>query len=171
MLLRHAKAAPSDGATRDHDRALEARGREEAPKMGAYMTRHSLVPDQVLVSTAKRARETWELAVTAFSTPPRVAHEGRLYEAEPDAILAVIRETASTRHTLLLVGHNPGLHKLAMLLIAAGDVDARERLREGLPTAGLVTIDFAFDDWKKLHSQAGRLDRFVSPRSLTLATD
>ena len=52
------------------------------------------------------------------------------------------------------------------MLIASGDVDARERLREKLPTSGLVIIDFAFDDWSKLHPQSGRLERFVSPKSL-----
>jgi phosphohistidine phosphatase len=58
-----------------------------------------------------------------------------------------------------------------MLLIASGNVDARERLSREFPTTGLAVIDFAFDDWKRLHPQAGRLDRFVSPRSLMAATD
>jgi phosphohistidine phosphatase len=171
MLLRHAKSAPSHGALRDHDRILDARGREDAPKIGAYMVRHGLVPDLAIVSTAQRARETWELAVTAFPAPPPVVYDGRLYDADPNALMEVIKETDEATRRLLLVGHNPGLHKLATLLIASGNVEVRERLREELPTAGLVTIEFAFDDWKKLHPQAGRLDRFVSPRSLTLATD
>jgi phosphohistidine phosphatase len=171
MLLRHAKSAPADATTRDHDRPLDARGRGDAPKIGAYMVRHALVPDQVLVSTAKRARETWALAATAFATPPPVIYEPRLYEAEPGGLFQIIKETPETAGALLLVGHNPGLHKLAMLLIASGDTDARERLSREFPTTGLAVIDFAFDDWKKLHPQAGRLDRFVSPRSLMAATD
>jgi phosphohistidine phosphatase len=52
------------------------------------------------------------------------------------------------------------------MLIASGDIDARERLREKLPTSGLIIIDFAFDNWSKLHPQCGRLERFVSPKSL-----
>ena len=52
------------------------------------------------------------------------------------------------------------------MLIASGDVQARERLREKLPTSGLVIIDFAFDDWGKLHPQCGRLERFVTPKTL-----
>jgi len=171
MLLRHAKAIPADGAVRNHDRTLNARGREDAPKMGAYMARHGLVPDQVMVSTAKRTRETWVLAAKAFSRPPPVVYDRRLYDAAPDVILDVIKKTDSAIHALLVVGHNPGLHKLATLLIAAGDVDAREQLREELPTAGLVIMDFPFDDWKKLHPRAGRLGHFVTPRSLAMATD
>jgi phosphohistidine phosphatase len=69
-------------------------------------------------------------------------------------------------HTLLVVAHNPGLHEVALMLIASGDIDARERLNEKLPTAGLVIIDFAIDDWSRLHPQSGRLERFVSPRIL-----
>ncbi|MGB8039412.1 MAG: histidine phosphatase family protein, partial [Pseudolabrys sp.] len=69
-------------------------------------------------------------------------------------------------HSLLVIGHNPGLHELALMLIASGNADARERLKERLPTAGLVIIDFAFDDWSKLHRQSGRLERFVSPKAL-----
>ena len=66
----------------------------------------------------------------------------------------------------MVVGHNPGLQDLAVMLTASGDVGARERLREKLPTSGLVIIDFAFDDWGKLHPQCGRLERFVTPKSL-----
>jgi phosphohistidine phosphatase len=171
MLLRHAKAIPPERAARDQDRVLEPRGRDDAAKIGAYMARHRLLPDQVIISPAQRTRETWELAAPAFSALVPVVYEPRLYDAEPQTIFDVIKETSDTMRALLVVGHNPGLHKLAMVLIAAGDVEARERLREELPTASLVTIDFAFDDWKKLHPQAGRLDRFVSPRSLTVATD
>jgi phosphohistidine phosphatase len=71
----------------------------------------------------------------------------------------------------MVIGHNPGLHDLALMLVAAGDVDARELLREKLPTSGLVIIDFAFDNWSKLHPQSGRLERFVSPRSLESAAN
>jgi phosphohistidine phosphatase len=70
---------------------------------------------------------------------------------------------------LLMIGHNPGLHDAARSLIASGDVEARERLNEGLPTSGLVVIDFPGKDWRKLHAPGGRLDRFITPRSLASA--
>ncbi len=81
------------------------------------------------------------------------------------------RRPRPTIRTLVVVGHNPGLHEAARLLIAAGDVEARERLNEGLPTSGLAVIDFAGDDWDKLHPRSGRLERFVTPRLLKAATD
>ena len=68
-----------------------------------------------------------------------------------NALLGIVKETPRTAHSLLLVGHNPGLAELAALLIASGDVDARQRLIEKFPTAALAVIDFALDDWAKLH--------------------
>ena len=82
----------------------------------------------------------------------------------------LIRETGDVP-TLLVVGHNPGLHDLARQLIGSGDVEARESLNEKLPTSGLVVIDLAFDDWSKLHDSAGRLERFVSPRLIGAESD
>ena len=70
-----------------------------------------------------------------------------------------------------MIGHNPGLHDLARLLIASGDVEAREKLNEGLPTTGLAVIDFAGRDWRKLHAHGGRLERFVTPRLLATVDD
>jgi phosphohistidine phosphatase len=102
----------------------------------------------------------------AFSALPPVEYDDRLYKGGPDAILVVIRETDPSIRSLLIVGHNPGLHETARLLIAAGDVETRERLNEGLPTAGLALIDFPVDDWRKVCPHRGRLQVFVSPRSL-----
>lgn len=171
MLLRHAKSELAAGGQRDHERTLAPRGRESAPLVGTYMAQHGLIPDKVLVSTARRARETWDLVAPAFRKQPTVAHEERIYEASPKAILAALQETDANVHALLVVGHNPGLQELGKLLMASGDIDARQRLIEKYPTAGLAVIDFPIDNWSDLHAQGGRLDRFVTPRPLESAPD
>jgi phosphohistidine phosphatase len=171
MLLRHAKSDWSAPGARDRDRPLSPRGREAAPKMGAYMVRHALVPDLIVASPATRVRETLDQLLPAFKEPPKIRHDDRLYETGSDALLDVIKETPKAVHSLLLVGHNPALAELASLLMAAGDVEARQRLIEKFPTAALAVIDFPVDDWGKLHPKAGRLDRFVIPRTLDTATD
>ena len=171
MLLRHAKAERPHLGGSDRDRALAERGREDAPRVGAYMARHGLVPDRALVSPAARTRQTWDPIGQALAGRAAVKYEERLYEAGAQAIFNLVREAGREAHVLLVVGHNPALHDLARLLIASGDVEARERLNEKLPTSGLAVIDFAFDDWGKLHPHSGRLDRFVTPRSLEAATD
>jgi len=170
LLLRHAKTERPAPGERDSERKLTKRGRADAPVIGAYMARHGLVPDLALVSPAARAVETWTLVAAALGKVPRVVKDPRIYNAEAEALIGIIGEARDAR-ALLVVGHNPGLHDLAMRLIASGDVETRERVAEKLPTSGLVVIDLAFDDWSKLHPNAGRLERFVSPRLIEAATD
>jgi phosphohistidine phosphatase len=171
LLFRHAKAEASEPGTEDRARALVERGRKDAGKIGAYMATHALIPDRVAISPAARTQETWKHAANAMKPAPGAMTLEPLYDATPHAILAVIKDTPATVHALMVVGHNPSLHELALMLIASGDIDARELLREKLPTAGLVIIDFAFDDWAKLHPQSGRLERFVTPKSLEAAAN
>jgi phosphohistidine phosphatase len=171
LLLRHAKTERAGPDERDRDRKLTARGRSDAPIIGAYMAQHRLVPDLVLVSPAARAEETWALVAPAFSKTPRVARDQRIYSASAAALVDLIRETGGDARRLLIVGHNPGLHDLALQLIGAADVEAVENLNENLPTSGLVVIGLAFDDWSLLQDNAGRLERFVSPRLIAAATD
>jgi phosphohistidine phosphatase len=163
LLLRHAKTERPSPGERDRDRRLTERGRLDAPVIGAYLARHRLVPDLVVTSPAARTLETWELVAAALGKTPRLMKDERIYNAGTDMLAELIRETDDAR-TLLVVGHNPGMHDFARRLIGSGDVEARESLNEKLPTSGLVVIDFAFDDWSKLHDNAGRLERFVSPR-------
>jgi phosphohistidine phosphatase len=169
MLLRHAKSEKTQEGMRDHERRLSDRGASDAFAIGAYLARHALIPDLAVVSTAQRTRETWEHVAKALAAAPPASFEERLYNAGTEAILAVIRETGPAVRALMVIGHNPGLHEVARLLIASGDVEARERLNEGLPTTGLAVIDFPGKDWRKLHPHGGRLERFVTPRSLATA--
>jgi phosphohistidine phosphatase len=171
LLLRHAKSSWADPGASDHARPLNRRGEEAAPRIGAYLRRHKLVPDAVLCSTARRARATYELAAAQWPAAPAVAYVEQVYDATPRALVDVIRAAAPATQSLLLVGHNPGLHEVAKELIASGDPGDRERLREKLPTGGLVVIDFPIADWAKLHARSGRLERFVVPRMLETATD
>lgn len=170
MLLRHAKTERAPPGARDRDRKLTKRGSTDARAIGAYMARHGLAPNLALVSPATRAQETWTLAAGYFTKPPKTVNEELIYNASADTLLTLIGGVGRAR-SLLLVGHNPGFHELATALIAAGDVAARERLNEKLPTAGLVVVDLALDDWALLHPHCGRLERFVSPRLIAATTE
>lgn len=165
MLLRHAKTERPAPGQRDRDRVLTKRGRNDAPLVGAYMAHHGLTPDVALVSPAKRAQETWELLAGAFAKPPRLVTEESIYNASSETLIAVISEMRSA-HSLLVVGHNPTLHDVAMQFAVSGDAAARQRLAQRLPTAGLVVIDLAFDDWSRLPRHAGRLECFVTPKQI-----
>jgi phosphohistidine phosphatase len=171
LLFRHAKAQRPEPGMEDRVRVLVERGRKDSAKIGAYMATSGLVPDRVLISPSARTQETWKFTASAFSSTPTAVAAEQLYEATPRAIVALIKEAPSDAHTLLVIGHNPELHELALMLVASGNADARKLLQDKLPTAGLVIMDFAFDDWRKLHQQSGRLEHFVTPKLLEVASN
>lgn len=170
MLLRHAKTERAAPGEPDRGRKLTKRGRIDAPLIGAYMVRHDLVPDLAVVSPATRTVETWTLLSGSFGKMPKHVTDERIYNANPERVMAVIAGVRGAR-SLLIVGHNPAMHDIAVELIASGDVAARERINEKLPTAGLVVIDLPLDDWSHVHPQSGRLDRFITPRLIATATE
>jgi phosphohistidine phosphatase len=165
MLLRHAKSAWPNGVD-DLQRPLAERGRKACSLMGRYMADEGLVADLAVVSTARRARESWELIRPAFAQDIVEQDEPRIYEASASAILDVVGETAPDVHTLLLVGHNPGLHELALKLIRKGNPSDLPRLQRKYPTAGLVVIDFKIRRWSKTAESPGQLERFQTPKSV-----
>lgn len=171
LLLRHAKAERSHSGGRDHERHLADRGRDDAPRVGAYISRHDFVPDKAVVSTSTRTRETWKLVAGAMESGPEAEFDERIYEASAKALLDVVKETDSSVNTLLLVGHNPGMQELATMLVATGDVDTRQRLKEAFPTSALAVIEFKLKDWSKVHPQSGRLERFIDRHSIAAETD
>src|SRR4051812_10784108 len=141
-LLRHAKSDRSDPGAADFDRGLTSRGRQAAPAMGRYLRRQKLVPDLVFCSAARRARETWELAAATLKAEIPVDYSERLYLAAPGQILRLVLELPETAGSVLLVGHNPGFHALALQLAGTGDAAARAQLQAKFPTAALAVIDF-----------------------------
>lgn len=170
MLLRHAKSNWPDGFD-DHERPLAERGRRASPMMGRYMAQQELLPDLAIVSTARRAHETWDLARRAFEEDIAQRDDARIYEASARTILDVIRETRPDVHVLLLVGHNPGLHELALKLIGKGSRFALRRLRRKYPTAGLVVIDFDIELWNDVSGGLGQIERFETPKSTDDSTE
>jgi phosphohistidine phosphatase len=171
ILLRHAKSDWSRPGTSDHQRPLNRRGRIAAPRIGTYMAEERLLPQLVLVSTALRTRETWQLVSQNLRARVRASFDERLYESTPATILSVIRETPAPITTLMIVGHNPGLHAVALALTGSGDRGARSQLAEKFPTCALAVLDFAADRWTTLAPGGGRLERFVTPRALSAGDD
>jgi phosphohistidine phosphatase len=170
MLLRHAKAEKAQGRMRDRDRPLSGRGRIDATEIAAYMVSRALVPERVIVSSAERTRETWAHMAPAFSTATAVDYQDRLYDAAPDTIVSVIKSAGGNASVLMVIGHNPGMHDAARLLLAHRGGTAHQ-LDDGLPTSGLVVIDFAEDEWQRMAARSGRLKGFITPRLLRLAKD
>jgi phosphohistidine phosphatase len=163
-LLRHAKSAWPDVA--DHERPLAARGQRDAPGAGRWLCQAGYVPDLVVCSTALRARETWQLAAAHLGASPPVRFEPRVYEAGADELLDLVRESPPEVGTLLVVGHEPTMRQLTLLLAepaaTAGDPGTRERVRLKFPTAAIAVLAFT-GAWSDLDQGGARLAEFVVP--------
>jgi phosphohistidine phosphatase len=179
LLLRHAKTENDAPSGQDQDRRLDDRGRLDAAAIGSWIGRHPPLPDAVLVSTAVRTRQTWEIAREAMrntarnlAPEPRVEFPAELYGADPAQLLQIVRMAEATDpKRLMVIGHNPGMHELALALAGSGDAAAKKALEDNLPTAGLAIFDFAIEDWNEVAFRRGILVRFTSPKLLRQVSD
>jgi phosphohistidine phosphatase len=172
-LLRHAKSSWDEPGLDDYDRPLAKRGQKAAPEIGAELAAMGLRPDLVLCSGAVRARQTLSLVLSKLGPPPpEVAYDDKIYMATPAALIARLRKVAAgpraevPRH-VMIVGHNPGLEELALLLVGSGAADDRARMAEKFPTAAVAVIAFNAESWARIGPGAGRLEHFITPKRLT----
>jgi phosphohistidine phosphatase len=174
LLLRHAKTETDAPSGRDQDRRLDERGLKDAAEIGGWISRHPPFPNCVLVSPAARTVQTWDIAWAAMKgvvPEPEVEQVEELYGADPAQLLTCIRMASATDpKRLMLVGHNPGMHELALALSGSGDAAARKALADNLPTSGLAVLDFPTDDWDDVAFRRGKLVLFVSPKLLKQAS-
>jgi phosphohistidine phosphatase len=168
LLLRHAKSAADDASMPDRDRPLNARGRQSVVAMRRAMRDLGLAPDVVLVSTARRTMETLE-ALEPWDDMPLVEPMDSLYLANPMQLTAALHGVAETVRSVLLIGHNPGMHDLALSLAGPRAIQSggahEQALLAGFPTGALAEFVVA-GSWWDLREGGGRLVRFLTPRML-----
>jgi phosphohistidine phosphatase len=170
LLLRHAKAVPAGTEIADRERALVARGREDAAAVGRYMKKHEFVPDFIMSSSSRRTVETVDLVTAELPGRRRVDLLEVLYLARPTALLATIRGAPDRSKMLMLVGHNPGMEDLATALarepVRRKESDRFDLIEEKFPTAALAVIDFAVSHWRDVRRGQGEFVDFVRPEDL-----
>lgn len=158
LILRHGKAA-NDDAGLDRDRALTKRGKREAEQMGQRLTDSNLVPDCIISSSALRARDTARRVAAESGFRGAIDALDELYLAEPEAYITAVKRLAHEGdERVLVVGHNPGLEALALLL--TGEPTS-------LPTAGLIVCALPIANFSELSLEvSGKLTRFERPNAL-----
>lgn len=157
LILRHGKAAP-EGAGSDRDRPLTKQGKRAAELVGELLRDDGLIPDRIISSNAERARDTALRVAKAAGFGDAISERADLYLAEPDAYIAALRDEAHDAQRVLVVGHNPGLEALSLLL--TGEPTS-------LPTAGLVVCQLPIARFSELSLQVrGKMARFFAPRNL-----
>jgi phosphohistidine phosphatase len=157
ILMRHAKSSWDHPGLSDHDRPLNARGKRSAKALGDWLRQRNFVPDQILSSSSTRTRETFaRLGLTGD-----VQWLDRLYHADPDDILRVLRH--ATGQTVLLLGHNPGIAEFAQDIVEEAPNHSRF---DDYPTGATLVAEFDIDDWSLLEMGTGRALDFIVPRDL-----
>lgn len=156
LLLRHAKSSWKDDALCDHDRALNERGRNDAPRVGEWLAGQGLVPDLIVSSTALRAQSTARLLAESAGYAPEIELKRELYHADSDDFLQTLTALSTGVNRVLVVAHNPGMEEFVELLTGQ---------HEPMPTAALAHVELPIEDWRKLNRKTeGRLIQIWRPK-------
>jgi phosphohistidine phosphatase len=168
-LLRHAKAeaAPPANDPTDHARTLNKRGRKAAEAMAAYLAESGFTVDRIFCSTAARAKETYLPLQRVLGSVP-VAYRDSLYLIDSDELFTFVTSLPDTASSVLLIGHNPTYHEMAVRLIgkAPGQGEAWRKIEEKFPTGAMCSISFDVTRWAEVKGRTGALRAFICPRDL-----
>jgi phosphohistidine phosphatase len=162
IIVRHAKSSWDDPHLDDHDRPLAPRGRKALPRLAEHLAALEVGPDLVLCSSARRTRHTLAGVRAALPAKAEVLIDEALYHAGPHWYVGQLRSLGDEIRCAMVVGHNPGLQELAVLLVGDGDAVLRAQLELKFPTAAAATISFE-GGWGDLGPGA-RLDDLFLPR-------
>ena len=155
-VLRHAKSDWNDVSLTDFERPLNERGVHAARKMGAFMQQRGIVPDLIISSPARRARETAQIVTDAVGIAAEIHFEPRIYEASVGDLMEIVSQAENDCETLLIVGHNPGFEQIVEIL--SGELQA-------MPTAALAEIELPIENWSET-MRGGKLKNLFKPKEI-----
>lgn len=166
VLMRHAKSSWDDPSLEDIERPLNKRGRKAGKAMAEHIGKAGLAPTVVICSTSVRTRQTLEMLMPALREP-QVYFDDRVYEATLQTLLARLKELPEDCASVLIVGHNPGLERLAHFLAGdQGEPKALARMTAKYPTGALAVLSTELAGWTDLKGECCRLDSFICPSEL-----
>lgn len=166
ILMRHAKSSWKDRTLDDHDRPLNKRGRQAAPAMARWLAAQGHAPDTVLCSSARRARETLDLARAATPALPEPRIAPALDQASPSALLDELKNLPDSCTCALLIAHQPGLGELVRLLARGVRTPELKRAFAKFPTAAVAILEADIPAWNELGLETAELMDFAAPREL-----
>ena len=161
ILTRHAKSSWSDPALDDFDRPLNRRGQRSAPAIGDWLAAKGYVPDEVIVSGARRTVDTWAGIAARMPQAAQMRSNPALFHASAETILSVLK--AAVAPTTMLIGHNPGFGEFAVRI--AAEMPDHPRYAD-YPTCATAVIRFDADAWHGIDWGRGQVLDFVVPREL-----
>jgi phosphohistidine phosphatase len=141
LVMRHGKSSWKEADLVDHDRPLNKRGTADVPRMGKLLRTERLVPELILTSSARRARDTAESAAHASGYTPEIRHLPSFYQADLETFYDTLSDLSDDIARVMIVGHNPELEELIEALTGESLI---------LPTASLVQIEIPVQSWHEL---------------------
>jgi phosphohistidine phosphatase len=161
FVLRHAKSDQTDPELRDFDRPLNKRGERDAPRMGEYIRKTENVPGIVYASPALRAITTARKVSETSGFTGEIVEVPGFYNFDNIAVyIDTIRKIPDQFVSAMVVGHNPTLEILVSELTSKGEINIK------LPTAGLVNLSFAVENWRDIEPGTAILNWMVVPKAL-----
>ncbi len=160
MVMRHAKSSWENAHATDHERTLNAQGREAAPRMARWMAAHNWLPERIICSNAQRTVETADLLLGTWGQPIDIDYTRQLYLAPAEAYIHQASQISDELHRVLLIGHNPGIS------ILVGNVS--EEI-DHMPTCAVAIFRLVVDRWcelERLGARGLRLVAFQAPKKL-----
>jgi phosphohistidine phosphatase len=164
ILLRHGKSSWSDSTLADIDRPLAPRGERASRKVANYMRQQRIQPALVLCSPALRTRQTLEAVRSSLGKRCAVEVVPELYAASEEELLGLLQALPESVRSVMLIGHNPGLHDLALVLASRG-ADLPQ-LEEKFPTCALARLVVRSESWTALTPGEAELVEYLVPRQL-----
>lgn len=165
-VLRHAKSSWSEPELEDFDRPLSGRGWEAARRVGRELAERGLCFDLIVASPAVRVRQTIDGLGDEFKAEAPIRFDPRLYLADEDRLLALVRELPEKVRRPLLVGHNPGLERLLVQLAGNEHDQLRSRIQQKFPTAAFALAEVPADRWDRVEWSRGTIVELIVPKEL-----
>ena len=154
-IIRHAKSSWNDSSLDDFNRALNKRGKENAPMMGRRLNKRSVLPDLIISSPALRAKTTAEIIAQKVKYNKKIMFEKNIYDSNESEFHKILINVDDKNNTLFLVGHNPSISMLAQMYVD---------FEENIVTCGVVEIEFDCEKWKDISSKNAKLISFDYPK-------
>ncbi len=165
VIMRHAKAAPAAPGMADYDRPLTESGESSARAQAMMLAGINVWPDVILCSTAIRARQTYDAmrAVWEGEMEPFADHRTDLYRCGPEEIIKMLRAHDPGYSTLMVIGHNPVIGQLALMLLREEEARKNAAIADTFPPASCAVLELDLRSWSEASPKKAALSGFYPP--------
>ena len=160
VMIRHAKSSWANPLQSDFERPLNDRGIQDAPMMGERLKEKNIIPDLIIASTAKRAKQTArKIAAATGYNESEIIWIDKLYHCIPSVFDEVIYEIPNHIKTAFIVAHNPGITEFVNELSPSFKTD-------NMPTCGIVAAELNINEWNEFTTARKHVTLYDYPKNL-----